>query len=64
MVFGITVKVVGEENIPFSGNVVTFNHNSFLDHFVIVGYLNSLMFGVEKETLSSHRKAHENQLDH
>ncbi len=46
--FGVRIKVTGEKNIPFSGSVITFNHNSFLDHFVVVGYLKSLMFGVEK----------------
>ena len=45
---GAKVEIIGEKNIELKNAVVLFNHNSFMDHFVVVGSLNALVFGIEK----------------
>ena len=49
---GISVTLIGEENIPSQGSVLLFNHTSLLDILVLQAYLGShisLRFGAKTE---------------
>lgn len=48
-IFGINVKVFGEEHIPDAGCLFLFSHSSFFDIFAIAGYIPDLRFGAKAE---------------
>lgn len=47
--FGVKVKVKGQENLPQGGFLYVFNHTSFFDIFAMNGYLGSFRFGAKIE---------------
>jgi 1-acyl-sn-glycerol-3-phosphate acyltransferase len=47
--FGVKVKVRGQENIPAGGCIYLFNHTSFFDIFAMQGSLRGFRFGAKIE---------------
>lgn len=50
--FGVTIRVYGEENIIKSGALVLFNHRSFFDIFAIYSRFPEFRFGAKVELFS------------
>ncbi len=48
-VFGINLKVFGQENLPKGGCLFLFNHSSFFDIFAICGAIPGVRFGAKAE---------------
>jgi 1-acyl-sn-glycerol-3-phosphate acyltransferase len=46
---GVSVEIVGAENIPNKPCLFLFNHSSFFDVFALAGYIRGIRFGAKAE---------------